>query len=63
MDFKDRRRDRQMEGQVDQNRGVMWSPLSGSRRFLSGLCSSQLVKVAGGREGKKKRQIKKNKGI
>lgn len=50
MDYKRMETDRQM---VTRNRGVMCLPLSGSKRFLSELCSSQLVKAAGGEENKK----------
>lgn len=42
-----------MTRQIEESWG---SPLSGSRRFLSALCSSQWVKAAGGREGKKRRK-------
>lgn len=47
MDYKNRQTDR----------GVVWSPLSDSRRSLSRLCSSQSVKVARGKEREK--EIKK----
>lgn len=36
-----------------KNRGVMCLPLSGNKRFLSELCSSQLVKAAEDEENKK----------
>lgn len=39
----------------------MWSPLSDSKRFLSGLCSLQLVTAAEDRDNKKKRKRLKKK--
>lgn len=52
--------DRLKRRQGRTDRGVARSPLSDSRRFLSGLCSSQLVKAAGARE--RKRDLKNGEG-